>query len=343
MFPKLLKDMLLLMDVAPPMSISFNASARDFEDDEFAKLVLQSLAVAKLPPDRLQVELTETATLEAGDEIRKNILPLREAGLGLAMDDFGKGYSSLDTLSKWPFTTIKLDQGLIGRMFDSDKNLTIVETSIRMAHELGINVVAEGVENYDQYHRLLEAGCTKIQGYWISKPLPLDQFICLINEDIRWSGLPVGLIHMAIIDHVQWRRKLVSELVRTVSFPKNSPRRNTMNPPPLSSKECKLGHWYDGLGQMFRERRSFQELAKPHAELHDIGRTLFTMVSEGASMDDITPGLRALAERSMEMLDLLHTLEFEGMMDLHVAHSVKIEHAQDMAGTDESLLDPGYA
>jgi len=261
------------------------------------------------------------------DRIKMNIMPLRDAGLGLAMDDFGKGYSSLDTLSKWPFTSIKLDQGLISGMFDSDKNLTIVENSIRMAHELGLSVVAEGVESYEQYHRLLEAGCTKIQGFWISKPLPLDKFIIFIREGIRWSGLPVGLVHMAIIDHVQWRRKLISELVKTASYPKDSPHRKSLAPPPQSYHECKLGFWYDGVGQMFKERPSFKNLANPHFELHEIGKTLVAQVEDGASMNDITAGLRELAERSMEVLDLLHSLELEGMMDLHEALDDWLSHS----------------
>lgn len=327
MFQKLVDDLLILRDIEPPLSLSFNASAKDFEDDTFTNLVLESLDKFKLPANSLQIELTETAALEAGDRIKGNIMPLRDAGIGLAMDDFGKGYSSLDTLSKWPFTTIKLDQSLISGMFDSDKNLTIVENSIRMAHELGVSVVAEGVESYEQYHRLLEAGCTKIQGYWISRPLPLDRFILFVREDIRWSGLPVGLVHMAIIDHVQWRRKLVSELVRAVSFPKDSPHRKCLSPPPLSYHDCNLGHWYDGIGQMFMDRPCFKDLAKPHIELHEIGKMLVTMVEEGASMRDITAGLRELAERSKEMLDLLHDLEFEGMMDLHVALNDWIAHS----------------
>lgn len=336
MFQRLVNDLLVLRDVEP-LSISFNASARDFEDDVFAKMVLKSLEISKLPADCLQVELTETAALEAGDRIKKNILLLRGAGLGLAMDDFGKGYSSLDTLSKWPFTTIKLDQGLISRMFDSDKSLTIIETSIRMAHELGVSVVAEGVENNEQYHRLLEAGCTKIQGYWISRPLPLERYIAFVKEDIRWSGLPVGLIHMAIVDHVQWRKKLVSELVRAVSYPKDSPHRKYLNTPPLSGKDCQLGHWYDGVGQMFQDRQSFQDLAKPHFALHEVGRSLVELVANGAGMDDITSLLRELSERSMEMLGLLHALEFEGMIDMHVAHDNWIAHALNPINQNQSL------
>lgn len=337
MFPKLVNDLLLIMDVEP-LSISFNASAKDFEDDVFTRMVLKSLEISRLPADCLQVELTETAALEAGDKIKKNILPLREAGLGLAMDDFGKGYSSLDTLSKWPFTTIKLDQGIVSRMFDSDKNLTIVASSIRMAHELGISVVAEGVENGEQYHHLLEAGCTKIQGFWISKPLPLDQFISFVKEDIRWSGLPIGLIHMAIIDHVQWRKRLISGLVKAVTFPKDSPHRKYLATPPLSGKECKLGHWYNGIGQMFQDRDTFQKLAKPHFEFHTIGRMLVEMVGDGASMEDIASHLREFSERSMEVLGLLHALEIEGMIDMHVAHDDWISHSLHPV----NQADPAY-
>ena len=260
MFPKLLKDLLVLLDIDGSLTVSFNASARDFHNAFFARTVIEQMADAQLPVGSLQVELTETVTLESGDTIRSHIQPLHEAGISLAMDDFGIGYSSLDTLSKWPFTTIKLDKGIVGRMLDSEKNATIVESSVRMAHELGINVVAEGVENNAQYQRLLESGCTKVQGFWISRPLPLERFMAFVKEDIRWSGMPIGLIHMAIIDHVQWRKQLVSEAAKLAVMPKDAPQRQFPAAPPLSCDECRLGLWYRGQGQFFRSRRAFQEL-----------------------------------------------------------------------------------
>lgn len=326
MFPKLVNDLIVLMDVET-LPVSFNTSARDFEDDTFTKMMLKSMESFHIPADILQVELTETATLEAGDRIKKHILPLRQAGIGLAMDDFGMGYSSLDTLGKWPFTSIKLDQGIISRMLHSDKGMTIVESSIRMAHELGISIVAEGVEKKEQYHHLLGSGCTKIQGFWISKPVPLARYISFVREDIRWSGMPTGLINMAIIDHVQWRKQLVSELVRAVSCPVDSPHRNYMNVPPLSCRDCRLGHWYYGVGQMFQDRQSFLDLEKPHCEFHDTGALLVSLVRDGAGMEDLTPHLRNLSESSMEVLGRLQTLENEGLMDMSTAHHAWLAHA----------------
>jgi hypothetical protein len=289
-------------------------------------MVLDSLEASRLNPEALQVELTETVTLQSNAAIKHNILPLRSAGVGLAMDDFGKGYSSIDTLSRWPFTTIKLDQGLIGRMLESNKNATIVESAIRMAHELGISVVAEGVETNEQYHHLLAAGCTKVQGYWISKALPLHQFITFVEEDIRWSGLPIGLIHMAIIDHVQWRKQLVTDLVKVALLPKNSPQRRYQNTMPLSCHECRLGRWYYGPGQIFVDRTPFLAVDEPHRQFHEIGKTLIEMVTEGASMEDLTPHLRELSDASMLVMRHLQTLENEGLMDMHIAHAEWSSH-----------------
>ncbi|MEW5904305.1 MAG: EAL domain-containing protein [Pseudomonadota bacterium] len=337
MFPKLISDLLVLLDVDEHLTISFNASAKDFQDEVFARMVLAQIDAIKVPPSSLQVELTETQTLEAGESIRGNILPLREAGLTLAMDDFGIGYSSLDTLSKWPFTTIKLDKGIIGRMLDSDKNATIVESSVRMAHELGMSVVAEGVENNAQYQHLLESGCTKVQGYWISRPLPLDQLIAFVEADMRWSGLPIGLIHMAIIDHVQWRKQMVSEITKLAVLPADALHRKYPSLPQLSCEECRLGKWYHGVGQAFIDRPSFLELDAPHKHLHRVGKQLVDMVAAGANLETLTPKLRELSEYSMTVMSKLQTLENEGLIDMHLAHEQWLGHAMHPSRAEEVL------
>ncbi len=326
MFPKLMNDLLLLSDI-DKLTYSFNATARDFEDDTFSKMMLNSLEASQLPSKHLQIELTETALLDAGHNIIKNIHSLSDAGVGLAMDDFSRGYSSIDTLSKWPFDTIKLDHGIISRMLDSEKNSTIIESTIRMAHELGMSVVAEGVETNDQYHHLLASGCTKVQGFWISKPLPLSEFITFVEQDIRWSGLPIGLIHMAIIDHIQWRKQLVSELTRVCALPTDAPQRKLLNTPPLSCKHCRLGLWYYKEGQTFAHRQSFQEVEKPHQAFHEVGVRLTQLVADGAKMDALMPELRLLSEYSMEIMGKLQTLENEGLQDMHAAHQAWNAHS----------------
>ena len=318
MFPKLVDDLLILNGIDDELVTSFNTSAKDFEDDKFTNFVLNTLRISNLPAHALQVELTETATFQATSVIKDHIIVLRNAGLGLAMDDFGTGYSSIDTLSKLPFTTIKLDQGIIGRMLSSDKNSTIVSTSIRLAHELGITIIAEGVESKEQYHHLLNIGCNHVQGYWISKPLPFVEFIHFLTSDLNWSmGVPVGLIHMAIVDHVQWRKNLVNKLIKLASLEKTDPNRKSSNIVPLSCKECRLGLWYYGLGQIFNHHQEFQELEQPHDKLHQIGQHLVPLVENGADIDELIPHLQKLSIQSIQVLNKLQNLEDKGLADMH--------------------------
>ncbi|OOZ37976.1 hypothetical protein BOW53_16840 [Solemya pervernicosa gill symbiont] len=111
-----------------------------------------------------------------------------EMGLALAMDDFGTGYSSIDLLSQWPFSVVKIDQGLIQRMITSEKSTTIVQASIRMVHQLGIKVVAEGIESGAVYDFLLNSGCTEAQGFWMGKPMEFSEFLTFLKVDQRWRG-----------------------------------------------------------------------------------------------------------------------------------------------------------
>jgi EAL domain-containing protein (putative c-di-GMP-specific phosphodiesterase class I) len=315
-FPKLITDLMALREVEP-LPISFNVSARDFEDMVFARQILESVKKHRVAPESIEIEITETEALAGGDHLMNNISILCEAGIGLSMDDYGTGYSSIDTLSKWPFTTIKLDQGIISRMLGSNKNAAIVRSSIRLGHELKINVVAEGVETEGQYQFLLEAGCKMVQGYLISKPLSLDQFIAFRRQESLWSCFPIGLVHMAIIDHVEWRRQIVSYVTKHANLPPDSPSRQSTGYPELSIGECALGKWYFGEGRIFSNHAAFPALDIPHRELHHVGSRLVERVKAGAQLDEIIPLLKDLSWYSVAVLGLLETLEDFGLADMY--------------------------
>ena len=118
--------------------------------------------------------MTESSVIHSSGKARDHILELTGMGLGLAMDDFGTGFSSIEVLSQWPFSAVKIDQGLIRRMETSDKCTTLVRSSIQMAHQLGIKTVAEGVESREVFDFLPNAGCTEAQGVpaWPPHGLP---------------------------------------------------------------------------------------------------------------------------------------------------------------------------
>lgn len=326
MFSKLSRDILILNDLNKDLIVSFNASGKDFEDTRFTQLVLETIRQLHISPKNLQIEITETAVLNAHEHIRENIQILTNAGISLIMDDYGSGYANLETLRKWPFSGIKLDRSIIQPMLESAKNQTIAEASIRMAHELDLNVIAEGVESEQQYQMLLEFGCTKVQGYWVNRPQPLDDFLYFVEQDLRWSGLPVGLIHMAVIDHIQWRKKLTSDLVRIATVPLDSPERKSVYHLPMDHHDCRLGKWYYGIGQQFKDCPIFKSIEQPHAEFHRLGQQLIATVNQGGTMRDLTPLLSEFSEQSAVILDYLHQLAHKGLMEMHQAHQSWRDH-----------------
>jgi EAL domain-containing protein (putative c-di-GMP-specific phosphodiesterase class I) len=288
--------------------VSFNVSARDFEDDVFASRVLDAIKIAGILAGALVVEITENQALACDESIKRNLLLLRDAGIGLSMDDYGLGYSSVDTLSKWPFSSIKIDQGLIGRMLDSEKNAMIVRSAIRLGHELGIEVIAEGVETVAQYQFLLEAGCKSVQGFLICKPLSLVELM-VRTHDHGFAQVPVALIHMALVDHLQWRRHIVRYALQRANLPADSAVRQAPAYPTLSYSDCGLGRWLYSDGQKFSGLEEFRNLEVSHRAMHAVGVDLVSLIQAGAGPVEVGVCIRQLQDASMQMLAQLTLLE----------------------------------
>jgi EAL domain-containing protein (putative c-di-GMP-specific phosphodiesterase class I) len=127
-----------------------------------------------LDPRMLQLELTETALMTDSPGVRERMEQLATAGVSFSLDDFGTGFSSLSYLSRFPISTIKVDKSFMVGLTEDPRQASIVSAVIAMSHELGIKVVAEGVESARQAELLIEAGCDLAQGFYYSHPLPAD-------------------------------------------------------------------------------------------------------------------------------------------------------------------------
>lgn len=150
--------------------IAFNISALSLEHLDFPDLVERMCRALDVPTDRLVLELTEGAT-QPLIKLMDTLTRFRIKGIGLAMDDFGVGYSSLMQLRQLPFTEIKIDRFFVDDAVTSDDSRAIVASIIQLAHSLDLSVTAEGVETEAQLHLLRELGCNVAQGYWIARPL----------------------------------------------------------------------------------------------------------------------------------------------------------------------------
>lgn len=157
---------------APSMSV--NVSPLQFSDPAFLTTVTQTLERHKLRPSRLELEITEDVLIENYTQVTQTLQALRDMGVAIAVDDFGSGQTSLRYINQFPLTTIKIDRSFIQNIGGSEKASEITRTIILLGQKLGINVVAEGVEETDQLDLLRQWKCDQIQGFLFSKPMTED-------------------------------------------------------------------------------------------------------------------------------------------------------------------------
>jgi len=163
------------------IAVSINVSMIEMATGEFVKHVEKRLQYHKINPALIKFEITEGTAMITEDETEKYFFALKKLGVGILLDDFGTGYTSFTYLKKFPADTIKIDKSLVDNMLDTEEDKRIVKAMIDLGHNLGMNIVVEGVENKEMVKLLNEYGCDFIQGYYFSKPLPVFEFQKLLR------------------------------------------------------------------------------------------------------------------------------------------------------------------
>lgn len=157
------------------LHISVNVSASQFQDPNFVQQILEMFNRHSIKPGQLRFELTESVILKNVEESVVKMLALKDIGVRFSIDDFGTGFSSLSYLTKLPLNQLKIDRRFVRNIFRNDKDAVVVQTIIGMAHNLGIEVIAEGVELKEQLEFLASHGCKLFQGYLFSNPLSVEE------------------------------------------------------------------------------------------------------------------------------------------------------------------------
>lgn len=165
-----------------PVVLAVNISGRQFRDGNLIRDIQAVLLESGLPPEQLELEITESILIEDASLAGRTLMGLAALGVRLAIDDFGTGYSSLSYLRRFPINTLKIDRSFVIEMESCPDAVTIVKTIISLADNLGLDVVAEGVETSGQLAQLSAFGCTKVQGYWFSRPIPLADLTVLLKN-----------------------------------------------------------------------------------------------------------------------------------------------------------------
>ncbi len=173
------------------LTMAVNVSSLQLLRGNLPKQVARALVESGVPPEMLQLELTESVIMANAGQTSATLDALRSLGVGLAIDDFGTGYSSLAYLKRLPINTLKIDKEFIGDLTRDADDEAITTTVIAMAHSLGLTVIAEGVETEAQMQFLRGRGCDEIQGYWLSRPLEAASCLSFIRA---WAphSVPAG-------------------------------------------------------------------------------------------------------------------------------------------------------
>jgi EAL domain-containing protein (putative c-di-GMP-specific phosphodiesterase class I) len=140
-----------------------------------------------IPPESLKLEITETKVMENAEFASRMLSHLKDLGVKISIDDFGTGYSSLAYLHSFPLDSLKIDRSFVGKMSEGQENADIVGAIVNLAHNLGLEVIAEGVEMHGQWDGLKGLACQYGQGFLFSKPVPCEEAQALLGKDFRPS------------------------------------------------------------------------------------------------------------------------------------------------------------
>jgi diguanylate cyclase (GGDEF)-like protein/PAS domain S-box-containing protein len=180
----------------PPLSISVNLSSKQFMQPDLIGQVKAVLDESKIDPRSLKLEITESVVMENIEAATEMLKQLRDLGVELSIDDFGTGYSSLSYLHRFPISTLKIDRSFVSSMADNNENTEIVRTIVMLARNLGMKVVAEGVETKEQLAQLRALECDYGQGYFFSRPTDVDatgKLLIDVEDYLMMPSNPDGL------------------------------------------------------------------------------------------------------------------------------------------------------
>jgi len=165
----------------PVVQVAVNLSAHQFRQPDLGEQVVAALDTHGIPPELLELELTESAVMHHAEATIETLMQLHKQGVRLAIDDFGTGYSSLSYLKKFPLDKLKIDRSFVMDIDTNPASAEIVGAIVAMGHSLNLEIVAEGVENDAQLDVLKGLKCDEIQGFYYSRPIPAETFASILR------------------------------------------------------------------------------------------------------------------------------------------------------------------
>jgi len=293
----------------PELSLSINVAPNDLASRTISNRIRELLQAQTIRPADLQIEITESAVMGNVDRVYDDLVRLKDMGIKILMDDFGTGYSSIDRLSQLPFDALKLDQGMVRRMSTSRQNLDVVRAAISMARELNMTSVAEGVESAGVYNFLIAHGCEEAQGYYIAKPMSLEDFASFIGLPHKFAGSQIGRVHQACLNLLRFRKNLLdAAFCRRVG---DGTALESVADPGLHTqvRHSRIGLWYFGMGQALADLSVFREIEQPLRQVHASGLDFLQGLKQPQTAGEVEQALAVIDQQVDRLIYLYHQLE----------------------------------
>jgi EAL domain-containing protein (putative c-di-GMP-specific phosphodiesterase class I) len=186
------------------LTVSVNVSCKQFSNPFLFDTIQKIIKDSQINPKNLKLEITESVVMEYQAKSIEILNQFTDLGLEIYIDDFGTGYSNLNYLMQLPISTLKIDHSFISKLNGNDMSVEIVDVIIKLAHSLGLKIVAEGVENKQQLEKLADLNCEKFQGNYFSKPLPATKLMNFLAKQKAQKIIPVLPIeNVSVVQTIQ--------------------------------------------------------------------------------------------------------------------------------------------
>ena len=314
--PKLLIDINKINMIDPTIFISFNVSSKDFIKTDFLKTLASATTNNPIVKQNLFIEITETAFLPGSKKIFDTLDGIAEQGISIVLNDFSAGHATLSNLTNMPIKTLKLDMKLVQKMPKSRADFRLFRHLVSMAHQLGLDIVAEGIEDKEMHTMVLSSGCTHAQGYYYYHPLPLENFLQLIEKNASWVKYPFGLEYLAQFDLIDFRRDIIRAALTIFTSEDPGIQNRALNRlPALSVNDCLISRWIEIVQAQNDMNSAFHELLTAHNDFHRLADEIIRVAKNHSNRMKLEKLIIEFSEKSEIIINLVQKMEIERLKD----------------------------
>ncbi len=307
---KSLNDLKALQDHNINISISANLTGRTFLSDDFLENFKKIFCKKNINPNHYRFEITESIALSNVERTKKHIEELGKMGIYFNMDDFGTGYSSLSYLNRFDFKNIKIDSSFVLECEKDPKLAILVSSIIHMLDNLQYNITAEGVESEFLFFAFNHLNCDFLQGYFLSKPIPLNDFIYFV-KNFRLDDTLLNFLRKSTktMDFELIRAKY--EIYRFIRKIESIIKEKTLEDILYILKDyknCAFGNWFYSNAEKYANSKKYKEIETHHVALHKITEKL---ISDLSDKNNLYKDLESFKKRAYKLNSLVDSLEIE--------------------------------